>query len=83
MKDVTTFFVNVYKYLVILPSYDFVCFAVDETTFIVFEPTGEKHLPFFSFTTKHFNLLVSFSCQVPWYDEAKNVYKECLYECKV
>jgi hypothetical protein len=46
-KGCNNFLVNVYKYLVILPSSTLVCFAVDETTFIVFELTGEKHLPFF------------------------------------
>jgi hypothetical protein len=38
---------------------------MNETTFIVFEPTCEEHLPFFSFTMKHPKLVVSFSCEVP------------------
>ena len=41
----TTFFVNVYKYLVILPSSAVACFAVDENTLIVFEPKVKNTIP--------------------------------------
>jgi hypothetical protein len=77
-----SFLVNVYCYLAILPSSVVVCFAVDETTLLFFEPKAKSTFPSFRSQRSivHFPLVSHPMCHGVMKLKMSN---ECWYECNV